>query len=360
MAKRSAESDGSAKKAKTVTSSGKLAPHHLSSWQSEESDFDEKTANLVINPMSKLYPRMQFLNPDEKVMGEIIINDAKADSRDHALADGAVRGNACKNIYWEPGMVKAALVTCGGLCPGLNSIIRGVTNCLWHDYGVREIMGITAGYNGLATPGKHAPVELNPDIVREVHMKGGSILKAGRGGFDAEKICNTLECLSINMLFVIGGDGTQYAGHLLYEAAKRRSLKVSIIGVPKSIDNDILYIDRTFGFMTAVAAAASVLTNGWVEATSCDKGVGIVKLMGRDAGFIAVNAALASNLVDLVLIPEVSVKLEDIFAYVDATVARKGHMLIAVAEGAGQEHVATGTLAAADGRTPPPTAYPSS
>ena len=294
--------------------------------------------------MMASYPDMQFLNPDEKVVGNIICNDAKVDTRSSALDDGCIRGNACRNIWWKPTDVKAALVTCGGLCPGLNSIIRGVTNCLWTNYEVTDIMGITAGYNGLAQPGKYESMKLNPENVREIHMKGGSVLKAGRGGFDAEKICNAMECLSINMLFVIGGDGTQYAGHLLYEAAKRRNLSISIVGVPKSIDNDILFFDRTFGFNTAVAAASSVLTNAWVEATSCEKGVGIVKLMGRDAGFIAVNAALASNLVDLVLIPEVDVQMDDILSYVDATIARKGFMVIAVAEGAGQEHVATGEI----------------
>lgn len=150
------------------------------------------------------------------------------------------------------------------------------------------------------------------------------MLKAGRGGFDAEKICNTLECLAINMLFVIGGDGTQYAGHLLYEAARQRNLPVSIVGVPKSIDNDVLFIDRTFGFNTAVSAASTCIRNAWVEATSCEKGVGIVKLMGRDAGFICVNAALASNIVDLVMIPEVQVNLTDVLKYVDETIERKG------------------------------------
>jgi len=285
---------------------------------------------------------MQFLNPDEKVQGNILINDANADLRSKALDDGCRRANACKHIYWEPSKVKAALVTCGGLCPGLNSIIRGITNCLWMNYGVRNIMGITSGYNGLSSPGTFKPIDLTPDVVGEIHMKGGSVLKAGRGGFDAQKICNTLECLAINMVFVIGGDGTQYAGHMLYEAALQRKLEVSIVGVPKSIDNDVLFIDRTFGFNTAVAAASDVLRNGWVEATSCERGVGIVKLMGRDAGFIAVNAALASNLVDLVMIPEVQVNLSDVEAYVTATLDRKGYMVIAVAEGAGQEHVATG------------------
>jgi len=324
-------------------SSGKLGPHHLSSWQGGV-ELVEGENNKVLSPMVKLYPKFQFLNPDERVLGNILINDAKADTRSDALKDGTVRGNACRMIFWEPSAVKAAIVTCGGLCPGLNSVIRGITNCLWNDYDVRSIVGITSGYNGLVNVGKHPPVELTPDVVREIHMKGGSVLKAGRGGFDAEKICNTLECLGINMLFVIGGDGTQYAGHLLYEAARKRSLPVSIVGVPKSIDNDVLFIDRTFGFNTAVSAASTCIRNAWVEATSCDKGVGIVKLMGRDAGFICVNAALASNIVDLVMIPEVQVNLDDVLAYVDDVIERKGYMVIAVAEGAGQEHVATGQL----------------
>ena len=217
-----------------------------------------------------------------------------------------------------------------------------MTNCLWHDYGVRQIWGVTSGYNGLSEPDKHKMVELNPTVVREIHMKGGSILRAGRGGFDAEKIVASLRRQGINMLFVIGGDGTQFAGHLLYEEARKRSLPVSIVGVPKSIDNDVLFVDKTFGFDSAVASASEVIRNAWVEATSCTLGVGIVKLMGRDAGFVAAHAALASNLVDLCLVPEVNVKMADILEHVDTVLERKGHMVIVVAEGAGQEFVATG------------------
>merc|ERR1712217_13238 len=153
----------------------------------------------------------------------------------------------------------------------------------------------------------------------------------GRGGFDAEKICDRLEQLGINMIFTVGGDGTQNASHLLYEEARRRNLKVSIIGVPKSIDNDILFFDKTFGFDSAVASASEVIRNAWIEATSCEHGVGIVKLMGRDAGYVAMHAALASTLVDLVMIPEVNVSIDNVKAHVDATIARKEHMVIAVA-----------------------------
>ena len=329
-------------------SSSHLAAHHMSTWQSDENSFpvwprpEHQRCQNVENPMAVTRPNMNFLNPDEKVIGRILQNDSKADLRSHALDGGAIRGNACRSIWWAPDDVRAALVTCGGLCPGLNSIIAGVTKCLWRNYGVRHIYGVTAGYNGLTHPDKHEWLELTPEVVREIHMKGGSMLKAGRGGFDAAAICDTLRARGINMLFVIGGDGTQFAGHLLYEEARKQRLSVSVVGVPKSIDNDVLFVDRTFGFDSAVEAAAGVIRNGWVEATSCDKGVGIIKLMGRDAGFVAAHAALASNLVDLCLVPEVDVEMDAICAHVDATLARKGYMVIVVAEGAGQKHVATG------------------
>lgn len=304
----------------------------------------------IINPMAEKWPTMNFVNPDELVRGHIILNDSKQHTRRTELASGCVRGNAARLIYWDPKKVKAAMVTCGGLCPGLNSIIRELTTCLWYDYGVQEILGITGGYTGLSEPHNSEPVRLNPDVVREIHMKGGSILKAGRGGLSegdtvqAAKICDNIEALGINMLFVIGGDGTQSAGHLLYETAKERGLEISIVGVPKSIDNDVLFIDKTFGFDSAVESAAAVIHNARVEATSCEKGVGIVKLMGRDAGFVACHAALASTIADLVLIPEVKFAMEDVYEHIDNVLSRKGFMVIAVAEGAGQELVSTGNL----------------
>mmetsp|Transcript_117061 Transcript_117061/g.342887 ORF Transcript_117061/g.342887 Transcript_117061/m.342887 type:complete len:489 (-) Transcript_117061:147-1613(-) len=320
-----------------------LAPFHLATWQSNTTGIvHEKQVNKFLNPMAVAWPNMNFLNPDELVMGHIILNDSKASSRAESLAKGCVRANACKEVWWDPSEVRAAVVTCGGLCPGLNSIVREVTNTLWHQYDVKHIFGIQAGYNGLSNPEIHKPIQLTPDKVRDIHMKGGSILKAGRGGFNAEQICDRLERLGINMVFTVGGDGTQYASHMLYEEARRRNLSISVVGVPKSIDNDVLFFDKTFGFDSAVATASEVIRNGWVEATSCSKGVGIVKLMGRDAGFVAMHAALASTIVDLVMIPEVDVKLEDIFEHVDNTLARKDFMVIAVAEGAGQDFVATG------------------
>lgn len=325
--------------------SQRLRRHHLSSWH-EAGDGqglpDEDVANKVISPLAQRFPNMNFKNPKESVVGHIIQNDSKAGARPQELAAGCVRASSCRKLWWDPSEVKAAVLTCGGICPGLNSIIRSLVNCLWCEYDVREIFGMQNGFNGLSSPEELKPIMLTPGFVREIHMKGGSVLKSGRGGFDVEKILNTMQRLGINMIFLIGGQGTQFAGNLLYEAALKRQQAVSVIGIPKSIDNDTPMFDRTFGFQSAVAEASEVIRNAWVEASSCDRGVGIVKLMGRDAGFLAMTAALASDLVDLCLIPEVTFKMEHVFEHLDRTLERDGHMVIAVAEGAGRDHVATG------------------
>jgi len=321
-----------------------LRPYHLSSWRQELEPglVDEATANAVKNPLGATYPKLHFVEEDTLVIGDITVNDAKESWDIPELESGSVRAGPTRTIFHEPSKTKAAIVTCGGLCPGLNSIIREVTNTLWTDYGIRDIVGLTGGYNGLSDPENNPPVELTKDSVSEIHMKGGSILKAGRGGLDLPKICDNLKTMGINILFVVGGDGTQYAGNMLYEACRERDLPVSVIGVPKSIDNDVLVFDKTFGFESAVVSASETVRNVWVEATSCQKGVGIVKLMGRDAGFVAMHAALASTIADVVLIPEVSFKMEDVLEHVERTLDRKGYCVVIVAEGAGQEHVSTG------------------
>lgn len=324
--------------------SSNLRPLHLSSWNQdlEPGLVDETSANRVMNPLGSAYPKMHFVEEDALVVGDITVNDAKESWDLPELESGSVRAGPTRKIWHEPSKVRAAIVTCGGLCPGLNSIIREVTNSLWEYYGVHDIVGITGGYNGLSDPESNPPVELTADSVREIHMKGGSILKAGRGGLDLPKICENLKSMGINVLFVVGGDGTQQAGYLLYEACRERELPVSIIGVPKSIDNDVMVFDKTFGFDTAVATASETVHNVWVEATSCKKGVGIVKLMGRDAGYVAMHAALATTIADVVLVPEVPFKVEDVLKHVENTLDTKGFCVMIVAEGAGQEHVSTG------------------
>jgi 6-phosphofructokinase 1 len=320
-----------------------LKPYHLATWQrADESGLpNERLVNKILNPMAEQWQGMNFVNPDELVMGHIIKNDSKEHTRRAEVANGCVRANAARDIYWAPEKVKVGMVTCGGLCPGLNSIIREITNVLWYDYGIKDITGMTGGYNGLSHPEQFEPMELNPSVVRTIHMQGGSILKAGRGGLECEKIINNLRDRGINVLFVIGGDGTQFAAHLLFKEAKKQDYQLSIVGVPKSIDNDVLFIDKTFGFESAVATASDIIRNAWVEASSCENGVGVVKLMGRDAGFVAVYASLASTLVDVTLIPEVDFKLADVHNHVYNTLKRKGHCVVVVAEGAGQKFVAT-------------------
>lgn len=335
---------GAADQEKVQETSLHLRSHHLATWQEEGDGLglpNEGAVNKFVCPILEKYPNFHFKNADERVMGNIIENDSMQGIRPKQLAAGCVRANACKMIWWDPATVKAAVVTCGGLCPGLNSIIRGLTNTLWDEYGVREIYGMQAGYKGLSRMDEFEPIKLTPELVQDIHMKGGSILKAGRGGFDAERILDGLSKSGVKLVFLVGGDGTQFAGNLLYEAARARNQDVSIVGLPKSIDNDVVMFDKTFGFESAVADATEVIRNGWVEASSADQGVGIVKLMGRDAGFVVMFATLASDLVDLCLIPEVKFNMSDVFDHVDKTIERKGHCVIAVAEGAGQDLVST-------------------
>lgn len=329
--------------AKASADASDLKAYHLYSWQEggtgwriSKDGLKERRVNKYVNPMADQLPGMNFLNPEERVKGHIIINDSKAASRSPVVKQGVVRANATRNIWWDPSDVRVAIVACGDLVPGMNSVIREITHCLWYQYGVRTIYGIESGFHGLSRPEDHKLVHLTEKSVRDIHMKGGCILKVGRGGFEPDLICENLKKQGVNIVFLIGGDGTHAAGDKLYATARDLDLPMSIIGIPKSIDNDVALLDKSFGFETAVAAATDVIHNGWVEATSCAKGVGIVKLLGEDSGFVVMHAALSSTIVDLCLIPEVKFRMEDLKDYVDATLASKDFMVITVAEGAGR------------------------
>ncbi|VGO16784.1 ATP-dependent 6-phosphofructokinase [Pontiella desulfatans] len=239
-------------------------------------------------------------------------------------------------ITGDPAGMTAAIVTCGGLCPGLNDVIRGLVMSLHHHYGVPRVLGIRYGYAGL-TPGGLEPVELTPDAVDEIHRDGGTVLGTSRGAQDVSIMAERIKALGISKLFVIGGDGTQRGVLELSEACEG----VSVVGIPKTIDNDILWVDQSFGFDTAVDIAAKVITDAHVEARSTERGIGIVKVMGRDSGFIAACAALASLEANVVLVPEVPFALEGsdgLLDYLEQRLLRKDHVLLVVAEGAGQEH----------------------
>lgn len=243
-------------------------------------------------------------------------------------------------IYHDPSWTRAAIVTCGGLCPGLNNVIKSLVRVLWFDYGVRNIFGIPYGYRGLNPEYGYAPKILDPDIVDNIQEDGGTILGSSRGAQSPEIMVDTLMRLNINMLFCIGGDGTLRGARDIANEVKRRKQPISVIGIPKTIDNDLNLVDRTFGFETAVLAACNVITSAHCEANGAYNGLGVVKLMGRDSGFIAAYASLATTVVNFCLIPEVPFKLEGedgLFAALENRYSiGKTHAVMVVAEGAGQ------------------------
>lgn len=246
-----------------------------------------------------------------------------------------------RRIYFSPGHVHAGVVTCGGLCPGLNDVIRAITRCLWYRYGVRRISGIRFGYPGLLPETAEPVMELNPDVVDDIHKIGGSVLGSGRGGGTRTgEIVDALQRLNLNILFTIGGDGTQKGALEIAREIERRNLKIAVVGVPKTIDNDFSLIERSFGFETAVAEATKAVNAAHTEAHSAVNGIGLVKVMGRDSGFIAAHTALASHEANVVLIPEVPFELEGphgLLALLEKRLSARRHAVVLVAEGAGQE-----------------------
>lgn len=242
-------------------------------------------------------------------------------------------------IYFDPKKVKAAIVTCGGICPGLNDVIRGITLGLHRTYGVKSIFGIKNGWQGFIPKYKHDVVDLTPENVSTIHEMGGTILGTSRGEQPIDEIVDALERMNINLLFTIGGDGTLNATHRIYKEVTERNLKISIIGLPKTIDNDISYVDQSFGFETAVENATLAVRSASVEAKS-SQGVGLVKLMGRESGFVAVTTALSQRDVDFVMIPEQDFELDGengLLAALRKKMADQGHAVVVVAEGAGQK-----------------------
>ncbi len=266
---------------------------------------------------------------------------------DGLMADGPIfeRAGPRRMIYFNPSHVHAGIVTCGGLCPGLNDVIRATVRGLWYRYGVRRITGIRYGYRGFLPDWNLDVLPLGPEIVDEIHKAGGTILGSSRGGGERTgEIVDAIERLNLTMLFTIGGDGTQKGALAIADEIERRHLKVSIIGIPKTIDNDLLWLDRSFGFETAVARAADAVSCAHAEADSYMNGIGLVKLMGRDSGFIAVHTALAAHAANFVLIPEVPFDLEGAAGFLtrlEERIAARHHAVIIVAEGAGMEHLAS-------------------
>jgi 6-phosphofructokinase 1 len=247
-------------------------------------------------------------------------------------------------IFFNPSQTKAAIVTCGGLCPGINDVIRAIFMELFYRYGVKNIVGIRYGFQGLISRYGHPVMELTPDIVKDIHTFGGSMLSSSRGNQDSVELVNSLKRMNIDILFCIGGDGTTRAAGSITEEITRRNLNIGVIGIPKTIDNDLNLMQKTFGYDTAIAEAVKAIECAHAEARGAPMGIGLVKIMGRQSGHIAAGAALAQGDVNFVLIPEVSFDLEGERGFLKALenrLRKSDHCVILVAEGAGQEHIRT-------------------
>ena len=251
------------------------------------------------------------------------------------------RAGPLRKIFHDPSWTRVGILTAGGLCPGLNNVIKGLVEILTFDYGIKTIFGIRFGYAGLSPRYGYQPMMLNPDIVDTIHELGGTILGSSRGQQPTDEMVDTLVRMNINVLFCIGGDGSLRCARDIAEECRRRNLSISVVGVPKTIDNDLQFVGRCFGFETAVAEATNVIRSAHIEAKGAYNGIGLVKLMGRDSGFIAAYAAIANPVVNFCLIPEDNFELEGANGLLAALERRfaagKTHAVVVVAEGAGQK-----------------------
>ena len=285
-------------------------------------------------------PITKFVEDDEFITLEL-----KRHRRQVADSNGFYLSGPRSNIAYKASEVRAAIVTCGGLCPGLNDIIQGVVSCLHKRYHVEQVIGFQYGYYGLSAQAMidHPPIRLTPNLVDQIHHISGSYLGSSRGAPNFEELVKTLIDLRINQLYCIGGHGTMKGAQALAKALNQRGILISVIGIPKTIDNDIPFVERTFGFETAVSMAIHAVKAAKAEASSALQGVGLVKLMGRHTGFMAANVVVASRDVDLVLVPELPFKMGNIkkpnsgiLPYLKSVITKKGYAVVIVAEGVGQ------------------------
>ena len=264
----------------------------------------------IESPLIDNYPSSEsvFVSDKTRIRYNSFIETGKEDK---TSPDSFEIAGPREKIFFSPAYVRSAIVTCGGLSPGLNDVIRSIVMESHYRYGIQSVLGIRYGYSGLNSETEYKPIELTPDFVDEIHLNGGTILGSSRGGTDnMEILVDGIEKMGISILYTIGGDGTLRGAHDIAEIARKRKLDLSIIGIPKTIDNDISYVQRTFGFETAVSKAVEAIYSAHIEAKGALNGIGLVKLMGRHSGFIAANATLAMNDVNFLLVPEVQFDLD--------------------------------------------------
>ena len=286
-------------------------------------------------------PLSSHVSDKARVLFNVIVDPDAPPSEELLLEVAGPR----EKIFFDPKTTRAGIVTCGGLCPGLNNVIRSLVLELHHGYGVREILGFVDGYQGLDPWRGSEPIPLTPEFVEDIHKEGGSVLNTSRGPVDVSVAVDNLIRRKVNILFVVGGDGTQRGGAAIYHEAKQRGYKLAVVGVPKTIDNDVAFVSRTFGYLTAVEEAAKTIDCAHTEAHSVHNGISIVKIMGRHAGFIAAGATVASQDVNFTLVPEVPFVLEGEGGFLQALkqrVVNRSHAVVLVAESAGQHLLKSG------------------
>ena len=302
----------------------------------------------VISPLKNTQradsPVYKFVSDNERILYDVSLDNFNKCIETGETPVSFEKAGPRENIYFEPAKTKVGIVTCGGLCPGLNNVIRSLVNELYYRYGISRVLGFKYGYEGFISKYNHPVVELTAPMVSEIHLNGGTFLGSSRGEQDVEKIVDTLEIMNINILFCIGGDGTLRGAHDIHKEIEKRKLKIGIAGIPKTIDNDIDLIQKSFGFETAFSIANDIIKNAHNEASGAFNGIALVKLMGRDSGFIAASAALAIQEVNFVLIPEITFDLygqRGFLRVLKKRLEERQHSVIVVAEGAGQDFFET-------------------
>ncbi len=314
----------------------------MSSIPEAGQSYDFSIQSLGPRKVESPYRASHYVSDDELLLYDTRRRATSASEQDSGSSDcGAAFELAGPRdaIYFDPTKTRCGIVTCGGLSPGINDVIRAIVLQLRYYYGVHTIHGFRYGFEGLVPSCRHPTVMLMPETVSHIHQQGGSILSSSRGNQSPVVMVDTLERLNIQILFCLGGDGTMRGAADICHEVQRRGLNIAVVGVPKTIDNDVQFTDKTFGFETAYSIAANAIRGAHVEATGAPYGVGLLKLMGRHSGFIAAHAALASRDANFVLVPEVDFELGGTNGFLPHLLRRlraRQHAVVVVAEGAGQ------------------------
>jgi 6-phosphofructokinase 1 len=280
---------------------------------------------------------VRFTCDEERVLYHARLEDMKESIAEGADPPAMEAAGPRQKLFFDPSQLACGIVTCGGLCPGLNDVIRSIVLSLHHHYGVNKVYGFRFGYEGLVRRHGHEPLKLLPDTISRIHEIGGTILGSSRGPQDPSEMAKTLGDMKVGILFAIGGDGTLRGAQKIAEEAARQGMALSVIGIPKTIDNDVCFVQKTFGFETAVAEARRAIYAANTEAEAARNGIGLVKLMGRDSGFIAAYSVLVDSQANFCLVPEVPFTLDKFLAELKSRLERRSHAVIVVAEGAGQD-----------------------